>query len=310
MFSNQAHIISNRIFSNVKKQQQKLFLIDPIRGFLHPLNKLIKLIGSISPHHMFFDNFFISSFNQSFDDLLFPDEHESKTTTHSYLFNEDFLLRPHMTSSERKYIKMGHRDFCIIGKVFRKDEIDSTHFPCFYQLENVKIFENSGTCTTKDILDDLKTRILKIVKTILGKEIEFRFTETIFPFTSPSIELEVFNGKEWIELLGGGILNPKVYKGFGDNAWAFGVGLERLLMLQKGIKDIRSIWDKTSYLNSDQLRFRDISIWLSNYENINQKYELSTQIEIYISEYIKPIQIQIVSWQFLFICPIYRLMSI
>tara|TARA_B100000214_G_scaffold345188_1_gene294893 strand:- start:123 stop:575 length:453 start_codon:yes stop_codon:yes gene_type:complete len=127
------------------------------------------------------------------------------------------------------------------GKVYRKDD-DSTHLPMFHQIEGIYV--------NKDVnFAQLKHLIFSIIQSIFGKDIELRFRPSFFPFTEPSAEVDVlFSEKnEWLEILGCGIVNPKVlencnidskqYKGL-----AFGLGIERIAMLKYGIEDIREFY--------------------------------------------------------------------
>jgi phenylalanyl-tRNA synthetase alpha chain len=128
------------------------------------------------------------------------------------------------------------------GKVYRKDEIDRHHMNIFHQMGGLYLIPNSqGTL----VLDDLKNVLSEIVQGVFGKDTKFRFNPDTFPYTDPSLEVEVeINGK-WIEILGGGMPRPTVLKEFGIegyNGWAFGFGLERLSIISMELPDIRLLW--------------------------------------------------------------------
>jgi len=142
--------------------------------------------------------------------------------------------------------------------VYRRDEIDSSHYPAFHQLEAVKLFpkedmagadglsgedwENSAEC--KVIADDLKSVLEGLMDHLFG-ETEKKWSEDYFPFTTPSYELEIKYEGEWLEVLGCGVVHEEVLE-MADRAdrrgWAFGLGLERLAMILFEIPDIRLFW--------------------------------------------------------------------
>jgi phenylalanyl-tRNA synthetase alpha chain len=128
-----------------------------------------------------------------------------------------------------------------VGDVYRKDEIDSCHHRVFHQMEGVAPVPNSCDCPKEEL-----KRILGGLVEHLFPKCEYRFNKDYFPFTTDSIEVEVFYNDKWMEILGGGILQPKIIESsLGDvetNFWAFGMGLERLAMILFSIPDIRYFW--------------------------------------------------------------------
>ena len=139
------------------------------------------------------------------------------------------------------------------GRVFRADEVDATHSPVFHQIE--------GLVIDKDVtMGDLKGTLDAFAKRLYGDDIEVRFRPSFFPFTEPSAEVDLtcFNchgkgckvckGTGWIEVLGCGMVNPKVLELCGIDSsvysgFAFGIGLERITMLRYGIKDMRLLYE-------------------------------------------------------------------
>ncbi|XP_023287818.1 probable phenylalanine--tRNA ligase, mitochondrial [Orussus abietinus] len=210
---------------------------------------------------------------QNFDSLLIPKDHISRCKNDCYYVNRDHLLRAHTTAHQAELISKGLKQFLVVGDVYRRDEIDSTHYPVFHQIdgvglytmdsfrdiantENVELFERKGVessykqkCHTMEAVkimeDELKSVLLGLAWTIFGKDVHFRWTDDQFPFTHPSWELEVEHKNKWIEVLGCGIVHQEILNRAGANdsiGWAFGLGLERLAMCLYDIPDIRLFW--------------------------------------------------------------------
>lgn len=189
-------------------------------------------------------NFPLSTTRKCFDELLFPADHVGRSASNSYYFNRRFVLRPHMTAVEREYIERGLDAFIVVGSVFRRDEIDQTHYPIFHQLEGVKVSpDNSwGRDSTNACAEALRNQMVGLVQYLFGADISFRWSETFFPFTDPSYEIEIFHNQRWIEILGCGVLRKEIAGREDSTGWAFGVGLERIAMIAFDIPDIRLLW--------------------------------------------------------------------
>ncbi|KAF7406270.1 hypothetical protein HZH68_005639 [Vespula germanica] len=227
---------------------------------------------------------------QNFDSLLVPKDHPSRTKNDCYYINHDILLRAHTTAHQADLISMGLNNFLVIGDVYRRDEIDSTHYPVFHQIDAVRIctreeiFKNvngsgdlklfdsrevesaekqgSHTLESVKIMEhELKSCLVGLAKVIFGQDIKCRWVDQYFPFTHPSWELEVFHENKWLEILGCGIIRQSILNksGAGDRmGWAFGMGLERLAMCLYNIPDIRLFWSAdTGFLN--QFKIDDIN---------------------------------------------------
>jgi phenylalanyl-tRNA synthetase alpha chain len=221
--------------------------------------------------------------DQNFDSLLTPKDHPSRSKSDCYYLNRDYLLRAHMTAHQSELMKSGLNNFLMTGDVYRRDEIDRTHYPVFHQLDAVRlktknelfhkdptleIFEvgnntqSTGTqqkqaCHTLEAVKlmehELKTTLAGLAQELFGEKIEYRWIDTYFPFTQPSWELEVFHENNWLELLGCGIMRQPILTNSGvvDRiGWAFGIGLERVAMCLYKIPDIRLFWSNdTGFLN-------------------------------------------------------------
>jgi phenylalanyl-tRNA synthetase alpha chain len=151
---------------------------------------------------------------------------------------ERTLLRTHTTVNTIRYLyhnpKPPSKVFSI-GRVFRKESIDTTHLPEFYQIEGIVNEENTNF---KQLIGVLKEFYLR-----MGFE-KIRFRPGYFPYTEPSMEVEVYWNDEWMELGGSGVFRPEVTEPVGvkNPVLAWGLGLERLAMLKFGLKDIRSLY--------------------------------------------------------------------
>ncbi len=190
----------------------------------------------------------------SFDLFDFPADHPARSKSDTYYVDEKNILRTHNTVSwyyylhhpdvQAKAARNEHLGALCFGKVYRKDEIDRRHMNVFHQIDGWKLIPDSeGTLP----LDELKRVLSDVVKTVFGEHTEFRFNEDTFPYTDPSLEVEVKVGGEWVEILGSGMVKPSVLRNMGIegyNGWAFGFGLERLAILSMTLPDIRLLWSE------------------------------------------------------------------
>lgn len=233
----------------------------------------------------------IVSIQQNFETLLIPKDHPSRQKSDCYYINKDYLLRAHMTAFQSELMKSGFNDFLMIGDVYRRDEIDRTHYPVFHQIdavrlrsktqlfhndEDLNLFETGNntaftgsqekqTCHSLEAVKlmeyELKNTLIGLARELFGKDIKYRWIDTYFPFTQPSWELEVFYNDNWLELLGCGIMKQSILTNsgvFDKVGWAFGLGLERIAMFLYKIPDIRLFWSTDSgFLN--QFKTDDIN---------------------------------------------------
>ncbi|TVP99540.1 MAG: phenylalanine--tRNA ligase subunit alpha [Planctomycetaceae bacterium] len=127
-----------------------------------------------------------------------------------------------------------------LGRVYRPDAPDATHFPMFHQMEGLLI-------DTEVTMANLKTVLRIFANNYLGGDVEIRFRPSFFPFTEPSVEVDFFWNGQWIEFGGAGMVDPAVLTGVGYDpeiysGFAFGLGIERLCMRRHGITDIRDLF--------------------------------------------------------------------
>lgn len=191
----------------------------------------------------------------NFEALNIPKHHPSRDTQDTFYFSPEILLRSQTSSVQVRTMEKKKPPIRIIspGRVFRIDEIDATHSPIFHQIE--------GLVVDKGItMAHLKGALEVIVKKLFGENVKTRIRPDYFPFTEPSCEICVScfrcggegckfcKGEGWIEIGGAGMVNPKVLEGCGIDTeeysgFAFGMGLERLVMLRYKIDDIRMFFD-------------------------------------------------------------------
>lgn len=127
-----------------------------------------------------------------------------------------------------------------LGRVYRPDAPDATHFPMFHQMEGLLVDRNVT-------MANLKTVLRVFAENYLGTDVEIRFRPSFFPFTEPSVEVDFYWNGNWVEFGGAGMVDPNVFKAVGYDpdqvsGFAFGLGVERLCMRRHGITDIRDLY--------------------------------------------------------------------
>ena len=183
---------------------------------------------------------------QNFDQLRIPPNHVSRQKTDTYYMSPDKVLRCHTSAHQVDLLKQGYQQFLCAGDVYRRDEIDASHYPVFHQMEGVKLFDTT-TSSEEEIQADLKQGLEGLAKHLFGADAPVRWVDAYFPFTHPSMELEVYYQDDWLEVLGCGVIHPDILVNAGldpqqTSGWAFGLGLERLAMVLFQIPDIRLFW--------------------------------------------------------------------
>ena len=193
----------------------------------------------------------------NFDKLNAGEGHPSRDWSDTFYFDKDsrVMLRSQTSPMQVRAMETMELPIRIIapGRVYRKDEVDATHSPMFHQVEGMVI--DKGVT-----MADLKGTLNTVVEMLYGKGTKTRFRPHHFPFTEPSCEMDVqchkcggvgcptCKGEGWIELLGAGMIHPKVLKMSGIDpevwsGWAFGIGLERTAMRRFKIADLRLIFE-------------------------------------------------------------------
>ena len=197
----------------------------------------------------------LASYN--FDRLNAPEGHPSRDWSDTFYFDGDsrVMLRSQTSPMQVRAMETMDLPIRIIapGRVYRKDEVDATHSPMFHQVEGMVI--DRGVT-----MADLKGTLNTVAEQLFGEGTKTRFRPHHFPFTEPSCEMDVqchkcggagcptCKGEGWIELLGAGMVHPKVLEMSGIDSgtytgWAFGIGLERMAMRRFKIADLRLIFE-------------------------------------------------------------------
>jgi len=232
----------------------------------------------------------IVTVEENFDVLNTLKDHPSRRETDTYYLSDEYILRTQTTTMWpfclrnaeviKTLEKEGHFGALSTGIVFRKDEIDRNHFPAFHQIDGLYICRKDQMIITQKDLEDVE---IDIAKSVFGEDVEYRFLVDSFPFTDPSVEMNIkFNGN-WMEVVGSGLVHEQVLKNFGIdskiyNGWAFGFGLERLAMVKMGISDIRIFWSDDTRITS---QFKDID---SKYKEVSKYPETSRDISFVIDK--------------------------
>ena len=221
-------------------------------GKLHPVtqvrNQLIDIFGTMG--FEVYDNFEIENEYYNLTALNIPQDHPARDMQDTFYLSPDYLLISQTSAAQIHVMENKKPPLKILspGKVFRSDD-DATHSPMFTQMEGLVVDKGITLCDLKGMLDVL-------VKKIFGEGTTTRLRPSYFPFTEPSVEVDVScfecggkgcrlcKGTGWIEVLGAGIVNKKVLENCGIDSeeysgLAFGVGIERLAMLKYGINNIK-----------------------------------------------------------------------
>lgn len=191
----------------------------------------------------------------NFEALNIPANHPAKDEQDTFYINKEFLLRTQTSGVQVHTMEEQPLPIRMIapGRVYRSDEVDATHSPCFHQIEGLVIDKNITFA-------DLKGTLAEFAKQLFGEETKVKFRPHHFPFTEPSAEVDVTcfkcggkgcrmcKGSGWIEILGCGMVHPRVLEmsGIDPNEYsgfAFGVGLERIALLKYEIDDMRLMYE-------------------------------------------------------------------
>ena len=191
----------------------------------------------------------------NFEALNIPANHPAKDEQDTFYINKEFVLRTQTSGTQVHTMETQELPIRMIapGRVYRSDEVDATHSPCFHQIEGLVIDKHITFA-------DLKGTLAEFARELFGEETKVKFRPHHFPFTEPSAEVDVTcfkcggkgcrmcKGSGWIEILGCGMVHPKVLKMSGIDpeeysGFAFGVGLERIALLKYEIDDMRLLYE-------------------------------------------------------------------
>ena len=244
-----------------KLQNEKLDITIPGKraghGGLHPLNTVLEDLIDIFQSMGFdvVDGPEVETDHYNFEALNLPQDHPARDMQDTFYLNENLLLRTQTSAAQIRTLENREPPIRIIcpGRVFRADEVDATHSPVFHQVEGLVVDKGITMC-------DLKGCLEQFAHEIYGSDTKVKFRPSFFPFTEPSVEVDVScsecGGKGcrvckstgWIEILGAGMVHPKVLAGCGIDpevysGFAFGIGLDRLTTTRHKISDIRLLFE-------------------------------------------------------------------
>ena len=234
-------------------------------GHQHPMNQVLQQIKDIfvGLGYQVVDGPEVELASYNFTRLNIEEGHPSRDRSDTFYFTDDdsVLLRTQTSPMQIRAMEVMEPPICVLapGRVFRKDEADATHSPMFHQIEGLVVDEGIT-------MGDLKGALETLIKRLYGEDAVVRFRPHHFPFTEPSCEVDMqcfkckgkgeidgqvcstCHGEGWIELLGAGMVHPKVLEGCGIDpekysGFAFGIGLERMAMGRLRFNDLRLIFE-------------------------------------------------------------------
>ena len=239
----------------------------PSSGSVHPLtlvlNELVDCFAGLGFEVM--DGPEVELDHYNFELMNIPKNHPARDAQDTFYIDDNIVLRTHTSPMQARAMLTRKPPIRIIcpGRVYRADEVDATHSPVFHQMEGLVIDEHVK-------MSDLRGTLEAFARKLYGEGITTRFRPSFFPFTEPSAEVDmtcvachgkgcsICKGTGWIEVLGSGMVNPKVLEMCGIDStkyagFAFGIGLERIAMQRYGIRDMRLLYEGDARLFS-QLR--------------------------------------------------------
>jgi phenylalanyl-tRNA synthetase alpha chain len=231
---------------------------DPGRGALHPLTKVIQEIEDIflGMGYKVAEGPEVETDYYNFEALNLPKDHPARDMQDSFYITDEILMRTQTSPVQVRTMEamQGRVPVKIVcpGKVFRRDDDDASHSHMFTQIEGLVIDRGIR-------MSDLKGALLQFAREMFGERTEIRLRPSFFPFTEPSVEVDVSctvcggsgcrlcKNTGWLEILGAGMVHPRVLEMSGYDpkevsGFAFGMGVERIALLKYGIEDIRNFY--------------------------------------------------------------------
>lgn len=227
------------------------------KGGLHPLNIVLADLIDIFQSMGFdvVDGPEVETDYYNFEALNLPADHPARDMQDTFFLSPHLLLRSQTSAAQIRTMENRKPPIRMIcpGRVYRADEVDATHSPVFHQVEGLVVDKGITMCDLKGVLE-------QFAHEIYGPETKVKFRPSFFPFTEPSVEVDVTcsecggkgcrvcKGAGWIEILGAGMVHPNVLRGCGIDpeeysGFAFGIGLDRLTTTRYKISDIRLLFE-------------------------------------------------------------------
>lgn len=226
-------------------------------GALHPINSALEDLIDIFRSMGFdvVDGPEVETEYYNFEALNVPADHPARDMQDTFYLGDNLLLRSQTSATQIRTMENRKPPIRMIcpGRVYRADDVDATHSPVFHQVEGLVVDKGITMCDLKGVLEQM-------AKEIYGKDTKVKFRPSFFPFTEPSVEVDVScsecggkgcrvcKGSGWIEILGAGMVHPRVLAGCGIDpkeysGFAFGIGLDRLTTTRHKISDIRLLFE-------------------------------------------------------------------
>lgn len=226
-------------------------------GSLHPINSALEDLIDIFRSMGFdvVDGPEVETEYYNFEALNVPADHPARDMQDTFYLTDSMLLRTQTSATQIRTMESRKPPIRMIapGRVYRSDDVDATHSPVFHQVEGLVVDKGITMC-------DLKGTLEQMAREIYGKDTKVKFRPSFFPFTEPSVEVDVScsecggkgcrvcKGSGWIEILGAGMVHPRVLAGCGIDpevysGFAFGIGLDRLTTTRHKISDIRLLFE-------------------------------------------------------------------
>ena len=247
--------------SDKKLKEETIDITMPARvlkqGKLHPLNTVLNDMIDIFQSMGFdvVDGPEVETDHYNFECLNVPADHPARDMQDTFYLAENLLLRTQTSAAQIRTMETRKPPIRVIcpGRVFRADEVDATHSPVFHQIEGLVVDKGITMCDLKGVLE-------QFAHEIYGPDTKVKFRPSFFPFTEPSVEVDVScsecggkgcrvcKGAGWIEILGAGMVHPNVLRSCGIDpdvysGFAFGIGLDRLTTTRYKISDIRLLFE-------------------------------------------------------------------
>ena len=250
----QKEFLTNKEFDKKLSSDKIDITIDPRenhQGTLHPITKTIQKIENFFHKcgYISVDGPEIEDYYHNFDALNIAKNHPARNPSDTFYIDSNSLLRTQTSGVQIRHMKSNNPPLKIIspGRVYRND-YDQTHTPMFHQVEGLFIDENINFSHLKGVLTSF-------LHYFFGEKTKVRFRPSFFPFTEPSAEIDILGENGFLEILGAGMVHPNVLKEVNIDpkkyqGFAFGIGVERLAMLDYKISDIRILFENDKRLLS------------------------------------------------------------
>jgi len=255
---------SQRLANQAEAQLSGVDLSQPITiahqvGHIHPTQAVLADVYDIFLRlgYAVVDGPEIETDWYNFEVLNMPADHPAREMQDTFYLQSNpgqapLVPRTHTSAAQIRYMSQRQPPFKVIvpGKVYRNEDEDRTHLWSFYQVEGLVVGEDVS-------MADLKGTLLHVMQELFDESVKIRFRPSYFPYTEPSVEVDVWYRDEWLEICGAGMVHPDVLEKGGINpelysGFAFGFGPDRLTVIRYGLSDIRMLW-RPNLLTSRQV---------------------------------------------------------